>query len=101
MKLSILSPALASLARSAAHSIAVNAGWGTFSAIAGFLVSHFGAHVLFEASLIGGILGLLPTAMLPTYALKDGGFRHAQRTESNCTSIADPATAQGTSSTKR
>ena len=32
--------------------------------------------MLFEASLAAGLLGILPTAMLPTDALKGGGFRH-------------------------
>lgn len=42
-----------------------------FSPIAGLLVSAYGPQALFNASFVAGILGVLPTAMLPTYALKN------------------------------
>lgn len=44
-----------------------------FSPLAGILVSKYGPQALFNASLAAGVLGILPTTMLPTYALKNRG----------------------------
>ena len=45
-------------------------GWGAFSPVAGLVVARFGEKASFNANLIGGVLVLLPTLLLPTHALK-------------------------------
>ena len=46
-------------------------GWGSFSPMGGMLVSRYGTHAAFVANLIGGLLGIAPTALLPTHELKE------------------------------
>ena len=38
--------------------------------MSGLVVARFGEKASFNANLIGGILGLLPTLLLPTHSLK-------------------------------
>ena len=50
--------------------LSVSEGWGAFSPVAGLIVARFGEKASFNSNMMGGILVLLPTLLLPTDALK-------------------------------
>ena len=52
-------------------------GWGAFSPLGGLLVSCFGPHAAFQVNAVMGLLGIIPTALLPTDAL----YEKKQRAE--------------------
>ena len=56
-------------------------GWGSFSPLGGMLVSRYGTHAAFVANLIGGLLGIVPTALLPTHELKESEGRRQRDAE--------------------
>jgi hypothetical protein len=45
-------------------------GWGLFSPLSGIIMAKLGPSASFDANLVGGVLALLPTVLLPTQALE-------------------------------
>ena len=63
-------------------------GWGLFSPLSGVITSKLGSAASFDANLIGGVLALLPTVLLPTQVMRlgHGAFKRSRwkmRTSAN------------------